>query len=180
MARNEDLSGIAWRMNFAYLFVLLIFAGLLSRLWYLQCIHGSYYLNLSTNNRTRTIRTTPPRGMLYDRDDRVLVRNRPSFNVALMLEDIEDPKAVIEELAQISGRELSDLEEALKKRSRPFEPQVVLSDINREELARIKAQSFKFPGVIITAVPTRLYPFQSLASHLLGYCLLYTSPSPRD
>ena len=146
--------------------------GLLGvRLWYLQCVYGAYYRDQSENNRTRTVRTAPPRGMVFDREDRVLVRNRPAFDIALMLEDTPNIDDSLRKIAELTNRDFDQLKKQFvsRPRGRHFEPQVVLADVTREELARVKVNSYRLPGVIVRAVPTREYPQGSLSAQLLGY-----------
>lgn len=156
----------------AVVLVICTLIGLLGvRLWYLQGINGAHFRDLSENNRTRTIRTIAPRGNIYARDDRLLVRNRPAYNIALMMEDVPDLDLVLSRLAEITGRDAKALREHLdsQKWHRPFEPKVVLADVGREELAKIKVNSYRLPGVIVEVTPTRSYPYHSTSAHILGY-----------
>ena len=141
------------------------------RLWYLQGVQGPYYRDLSENNRTRTIRTAAPRGTIYDREGRVLVRNRPAFDIALMVEDTPDVDIAVMRLAQIVDQSPNEVLDQFTtgRRSRPFEPKVVLSDVSRVDLARVKVNSHQLPGVIVATVPTRTYPNGELAAQLFGY-----------
>ena len=53
------------------------------RLFFLQVLQGDYYRTLSENNYTRTIVLRSPRGMLLDRNGKVLCRNRVSFSLVM-------------------------------------------------------------------------------------------------
>jgi len=149
--------------------VVLLLIGV--RLWYLQCFKGAYFRDLSENNRTRTIRTLAPRGTIYDRDGKILVRNRPAFSIALVTEDIPDIKKTLITIAEITGRDVKELEQRFEsqRKGSPFEPKVLLADVSREELARIRVNSYRLPGVTVNVVPTRLYPFEGIGAQLYGY-----------
>ena len=168
--KNEGVE-LGFRLTCIKMFACLALGLLGLRLWYLQGIYGPYYRDMSENNRTRTIRTSAPRGIIYDREGRILVRNRPAFDVALLLEDTPDVNETVTRLAHITGRDpeqvLRDFR-ARKKRT-PFEPSVVLPDVSREELAKVKVNSHLLPGVIVNTVPARAYPSESLAAQLFGY-----------
>ena len=74
--------------------IVLIFVIMLARMFQLQVLRGSEYETLANENRLERIETAPPRGVIYDRNDTILVRNRPSFEVApipefLPFDDIE-------------------------------------------------------------------------------------------
>ena len=144
---------------------------LIIRLWFLQVLSGSYYRDKSENNRVRAIRTEPARGVIYDRDGKILVRNRPSFNLELMLEDVSDVDQTLKDVSKIINRDQEKLISDFKSspRARRFEPQVALYDISHQDLARIEARSYSLPGVIVNSEPTRIYPHGSLASQILGY-----------
>lgn len=58
-----------------------IFSVLLFRLFYVQIVQGAYYKKLSNNNRTRTVLIPAPRGIIFDRLGRPLVRNVPVFEI---------------------------------------------------------------------------------------------------
>ncbi len=166
------------RLAVGALLVCVFFTLLGVRLWYLQVAQGAYYRDLSENNRTRTIRTVAPRGNIYDRDGRILVRNRPAFNVSLMLEDVPEMGQALKRLSNITNRPVEDLEVNLKRGTRryPFEPQVVMGDVSRVELARVKERNFDLPGVIVDILPARAYPHGDLAPHVLGYAREISKP----
>lgn len=159
------------RLVGASLVVCVAFSLLAVRLWYLQCINGSYYRDLSENNRTRTIRTVAPRGTIYDRENRILVNNRPAYNVELMLEDTPDVDSTLSRLGALTGDDPVSLKRSVfqRKTRRHFEPKIVLEDVDRAELARIKVNSYRLPGLIINPIPSRSYPYQSLGAQLFGY-----------
>lgn len=171
MSFNKRTVSPITRVHFARVLVTLLAGVLLVRLWYLQCLYGDYYRDKSENNRIRTIRTLAPRGSIYDRDGRVLVRNRPSYAVSLLREDAGNPEEVVREVARVVNR---DPEKVLQdfladKTSRRFEPKVILRDVSIEDLAKVKAQIFRYPSVLVESVPTRAYPYGDSASHLFGY-----------
>ena len=70
--------------------VFLTFCLLILRLWQLQGVEGENFRALSENNRLRLKRTPPLRGVIYDRRMRVMVDNRPAFNVVLVPEDVRN------------------------------------------------------------------------------------------
>lgn len=171
MAEKIDQNTFSNRLIYVYGFVSVMLFLLLVRLWYLQCIYGGYYRDQSENNRIRTVRTIPPRGVIYDRNAKILVSNRPAFDVALIMEDIQDINQLLKTLSEITGRDIEQLKKSLNtpNKGRHFEPRVVMADISWEELTKIKVNSYRLPGVIINSVPTRSYPGATIGAQLLGY-----------
>ncbi|MCC6933755.1 MAG: penicillin-binding protein 2 [Deltaproteobacteria bacterium] len=174
MARLGEIeSHYQLRIYGALVVAALLFALLLGRLWYLQIIKGEYFEDQSRNNRIRTIKLTGPRGGIYDREGRHLVQNRAQFSIALMLEDVVDLNSTLMMLAVVTGRPLeqikSELSASKKKKKRFFELQIVIPDASSDEVAKVKANGYRLPGVVVDVSPTRIYPNGALASQVLGY-----------
>ena len=159
------------RVNIALGLVCLCFFAIGLRLWYLQVLKGDYFRDKSENNRLRSVYIAPPRGLIYDRHNAILAKNRPAFNIELIAEDSPDPEATISRLAQILGRDRLELISQLKGQSKrgPVEPKIIVQDISRDMLARVVARKHELPGIAISVTPTRQYIHGDLAAHLLGY-----------
>ncbi|MFN8391643.1 MAG: penicillin-binding protein 2 [Bdellovibrionota bacterium] len=171
MGEKIEQSVFTRRIVAASTFLCLMFGLLIVRLWYLQVVYGAFFRDQSENNRVRTVRTVPPRGTIYDRNEHVLVRNRPAFDVALILEDTPNVNETLHTLSEITGREYAQLQKQLQSpgKGRHFEPRIVMADVSREELAKIKVNTYRLPGVIVNTVPARAYPGNTLSSQVLGY-----------
>lgn len=144
---------------------------LVARLWYLQVEQGAIFRDRSENNRLRTVHIPAARGLIVDRMGEVLVRNRPSFNVELVTEDCPNPKETLEALASIVGQDPEELNARLAKegKRRRFEPKIILRDVSRDVVAQVSAQQHRLPGIVVSAVPTRDYPYGELSAHVVGY-----------
>lgn len=70
--------------------VALAFAVLIGKLYQLQILQGATYQAQADENRFRFIEVPPPRGVIYDRNGEILARNRPSFVIAVVPEDLPD------------------------------------------------------------------------------------------
>jgi penicillin-binding protein 2 len=159
------------RIKGAAILVVFLISLLVIRLWYLQILKGSYFRNLSENNRIRSVYIQAPRGLIFDRNGELWASNRPAFNVELIKEDCPDEKKVlakIEEIVELPAGSLS-LNSPLSRRRRPFEPRVIMKDVSREVVAKIEARKAELPGVVIEATPTRDYLQGELGAHVTGY-----------
>ncbi len=151
--------------------VLVAFVVLLLRLLYLQIVMGEEYLTLSLNNRIRLQSIDPPRGLIYDRNDQVLVENRPSFDVAITLKDARPVEKTIAKLADyidIPSRELM-LKLSSSKGISAYKPILLQQDIGRDALAAIEAHKYDLPGIAINVKLARHYLNVKDAAHLIGY-----------
>ncbi len=161
------------RSRHPYLLIVLsvFFIFILSRLWYLQIIRGEEFSRLAQNNRIRIRRVPASRGMILDRNKKILVDNRPSFQVSLIPEDIDDVDRVVSRISSVLNLEGEELKSRVTRQNhrRPFYPVLIKKDIPRRELAIFETHKMDLPGMVIDAVPRRSYNYGSLASHLLGY-----------
>src|SRR5437660_10553601 len=102
-------------------------AAVSGRLYYLQVIKNSEFIELADRNRIRIRRVTAPRGLVFDRRHRPLVDTRPSFNAVLVPEDSPNPSKTIESLEQLLGQTgIADKLAAADDEGRPeYEPVTV-------------------------------------------------------
>jgi len=152
-------------------FVLIFFAGLIFRMWYLQVINGWKYRTRSENNRIHLQDIEPLRGVIFDRKGRLLVDNRAAYDLALIPEDIQDPLSLLKRLDELVG---IDVEETARKLQEgmhryPFKAIRVKRAISRDELAVIETHRFNLPGLRIMVSPQRYYLYQDFSAHVLGY-----------
>jgi penicillin-binding protein 2 len=101
--RSRDTSILA--MFLFRIAVVSTFLFMLGRLYFLQIVQGESYRQAADANRFDLIEVQAPRGVMYDRTGVILTRNRPSFEIALVPEDLpfDDPEtAENEELNKIT------------------------------------------------------------------------------
>jgi penicillin-binding protein 2 len=151
--------------------VFFIFLLIIIRLWDLQVIKSSEMKRFSENNRIRVVRLTAPRGIIFDRNGNRLVENRPGFDLTVVREDLKDIEALKESLLQRIEIAPDAIEEALRRGRRlpPYQSIKLKEDIGWEEVAAIESFRTDIPGIGLDVSPRRLYPYNGLASHLIGY-----------
>lgn len=161
----------AKQLKIAVLFVLVIFSILILRLWFLQIVNGSVYRDRSENNRIRLQSMAPFRGVIRDRSGKILVDNRPSYDLYVIPEEIHDTEVLLNRLAVLGNFEMASIREKLgcAANGYPFKPVCLKKDISREELAMLETRRFDLPGVMIKVRPQRHYFYGDLAAHVLGY-----------
>jgi penicillin-binding protein 2 len=158
------------RLQYFVFTAIVIFVIFFVRLWYLQVIKEQEFRLLSENNRIRLIKIPAVRGMIMDRTGRVMADNRPSFNVLVTPEDVDDLQGLTDSLAPVLNLSHEEIARTLTDRDRPpFQPVAIKKDVSWEELSFIKTHRLDLPGVEIRIVPIRTYPFDTVAAHVLGY-----------
>jgi len=155
----------------AMLIVLVVFGLLILRLWYLQILSGSAYRTKSEDNRFQLHDILPFRGVIYDRKGEMLVGNRPSYDLCVIPEGVQDREQLLKSLNRLIGIDPELAEQKLQQASPayPFRPVYLKRDMSRDELAVIETQRFNLSGVMIKVKPQRHYAWGMLASHVLGY-----------
>ena len=158
-------------------FILILFGSVLTRLFWLQLIQGSYYKELSDQNRIRLIAIPPIRGRLLDRNSKVLVSNRLSYSLSIQprLITAETWIKLRNDLSSLLNLSKESLDVAYKKGLREKSLRIILArDLTKENVLRFKEQELNLKGSQINEELVRSYPFGSLAAHSFGYTQLIT------
>ena len=90
--KTTDRDWYKQRLNGVILCVTAAFAILMVRLFHLQIISGEEFRRLSENNCIRIQNLEPARGLIFDRNGKLLVDNRPSFNLSIILKKLRGPQ----------------------------------------------------------------------------------------
>ena len=169
--KTADADWYRQRMFGVIICVLVAFAIILLRLIYLQVIKGEEFRLLSLNNRIRLHSIEPPRGLIYDRNGYVLVENRPSFDVNIILNDAGSVEKTINKLSAHLNVDPQELTSKLtsSKNFSAYKPIVLKQDIGRDALASIEAHKYELPGISINVRLLRHYLDLKNAAHLIGY-----------
>ncbi|KHK02018.1 penicillin-binding protein 2 [Desulfovibrio sp. TomC] len=152
--------------------VLGLFCLFTLRLWYLQVHKGGKFADLARDNQLRQVLIGSARGRIVDKNGVPLAVSEPSFALGLVREDCEDVDATLAKVSEWTGVDKHVLAETLKrgkKRVKPFEPLILITDLPFEALARVEANSILYPGLEIVIRQKRSYPTGALMSHVLGY-----------
>ncbi len=159
------------RRILAFTFLVIIaFATLILRLWYLQIIQYATYSDLSKNNRIRLVRIKSPRGIIYDKNMIPLVTNRPVFDASLIKEDISGKlKDVLKPVSGFLKMDPAQLKALVAQKHQPFQPIVLKHNLDFKEVAQLEEHQLELSGIMVQVSPGRSYPFGQLAAHLLGY-----------
>lgn len=158
---------------FVVTFVILIALGVLFlRLFYLQVIRYDELNAAAESNRTAIVPIVPNRGVIMDRNGVVLATNYSAYTLEITPSKVIAP--VEEVIEQLSG--IIDIQPRDKRRfkkqvdeSKSIDSVPIRNRLTDEEVARFAAQRHRFPGVEIRARLFRNYPYEQLASHVIGY-----------
>jgi penicillin-binding protein 2 len=154
--------------------IVIIFTGLTVRLWDLQLVNGGHYSDLAEQNRVLRLPVEAERGMIVDRNGKVLARNLPGFAVTVIPVDLPRAKqaALAQSLGVLIGREANDVSKAIdaQRVRNPYEPvKISLRPVARDVALLLTERGEMFPGVRVEAESIRWYEDAVLYSPLLGY-----------
>ena len=166
-----DSNWFRQRLNGAIFIVLAAFVVLIIRLFYLQAIGGEEYRRLSENNSIRLQSIDPPRGLIFDRKGELLVDNRPSFDLSIILKDANPLEPTLEKLSTYLKNPSTELISKIsnEKNKSPYHPILLKQDIGRDALAAIEVHKFDLPGAIVDVKARRHYANRLSGAHLIGY-----------
>jgi penicillin-binding protein 2 len=173
MAVAEDRRRITIRLVTLQVGAVVLFAALAIAFWFLQIVQNKKFEEMAENNHQRTLALRAPRGVLFDRNGKVLVENRHAYRISIVREHTKDMDRTIHLLSQVAGLDPADVTVTVNRhRGEPsYRPIVVVEDASLSQVAAITARrlDFELPDVVVEEVPTRQYPTDALAAHLFGY-----------
>ena len=142
------------------------------RLFNIQILEDKYKEGADSNAFLRKTQY-PPRGLIYDRNQNLLVYNKPAYDIMLILREIHDldtlslckdlsitPEYFVQRIAEIKDRR--------KNRGySSYTPQVFMTQLSAGDVATMQQSIYKYPGFYIQNRTLREYSYP-FAAHLLG------------
>jgi len=167
----EDRRRAGQRLTVLQYVITAVFSMLAVSFWVLQVVQHPKYEELAENNHQRTLALRAPRGLVFDRDGRVLIVNRGSYSISIVREHTKDMNRTIALLASVLGLDEASIHGIVDRHRREpvYRPITIVQDATLAQVAAVIARRLDFEsGVLVEQVPTRRYP-ETLAAHLFGY-----------
>jgi len=133
-------------------FAFLILSG---RTFLLQVVEGEKWTRLSKENCVKRVIIKAPRGIIYDRNGKELVSNRPAYSI------IAQDESGLKRIENILNSPITGLK---KEKNSP-----TVRDVPFELICKIEERKIEFPGINVSAEPLRKYLFPEILSHPIGY-----------
>ncbi|MEX2590231.1 MAG: penicillin-binding protein 2 [Chitinophagales bacterium] len=155
------------RKIFIQLFFLTVLVAFLAKLFYLQ-IYDDSYKDLASQNVIRKITLYPNRGLIYDREDRLIVQNDPVYDLYVIPQQVRSLDTL--KFCRLLSIEKEDFIKRMQKISAysRYRPSIFLKQLTAEDYTQFLEHNFDFPGFYGEIRTTRKYPHAS-AAHILGY-----------
>jgi len=168
----EDRRRATIRLTILHYAIIAIFSMLAVGFWVMQVVEHAKFEEMAENNHQRTLALRAPRGIVFDRDLKVLVENRRSYSVSIVREHTKDLNRTVRLLAAVLGIDESGVRLIVDRHRREptYRPITIIQDATLAQVAAIRARrlDFELPDIVVEQVPTRRYP-ETMAAHLFGY-----------
>ena len=153
-----------------YIFVLFVHLLLIGRFFKIQIIDNEIYLKRAKSNYVRALSTPAPRGLILDRNGKIIVDNYPTYIVYGIDAEIKNKNQNYSIISKATGIDTLTLINNYKNyfRSR-FLPTKIAKDLTIEQLSRLEENKNNLSGIIYEQFPERIYHPMVKATHVLGY-----------
>ena len=150
---------------------LIIFGGIVARLFSLQINDNKKYLTLSDKNRIREWKLPPTRGNIVDYFGNVIAGNLKVYQLHVIPEQVENFNYLISRLKAILQLSNTRVERIKKKKTqlKPWESLIISENLSWDEFSKINNYLYELAGVKPVMTISRDYPFSDIYTHVLGY-----------
>ena len=173
MKLNDHVQNLGARVGTIQILAFVLLTLLGARLYYLQIVKGEYYSERAENQRIRLIPIAAPRGAIFDRNGKLLVDSRPTYNVVLSNEGFKSIKVDdrVEDYSNGLGLDRQFVVERLNliKKQNEFEAMVLKENVGMQDITWVESHSLEFPELRVELQPQRFYPLGESLAHVLGY-----------
>jgi penicillin-binding protein 2 len=168
---DRELARFHGRLKAGAVFVALLAIALLMRTFYLQIMQHEHYIERAESNRISLVPAAPNRGLILDRNGRILAENYSAYTLEVTRSQIEDLDATLAEvgkLIEITPGQLRRFRRLLAE-SHEFETVPLKSKLTDEEVAILAANRYRLPGLDVKARLFRNYQAGPGMAHVLGF-----------
>ncbi|MFA8298679.1 MAG: penicillin-binding protein 2 [Hyphomicrobiales bacterium] len=153
--------------QYIIIFIFILFGVVfIAKLFFLQILDNTY--KLSANNAIRSTVQYPLRGLIYDRNGKLLVYNEAAYDLMVIPRQVKDIDT--NKFCQLLKIDTDDyirrMQKAIKFAS--YKSSIFISQISREDYAYIAENLYKYPGFFVQTRTLRKYPVP-IAAHTFGY-----------
>src|SRR5215813_1186802 len=142
----EDRRRAGMRLTALQYLITVVFSVLAVSFWVLQVVQHAKYEELAENNHQRTLALRAPRGLVFDRDGRVMVENRHSYSISIVREHTKDLNRTIRVLAAVLGLDEAGVRTIVDRhRKEPtYRPITIVQDATLAQVAAVSARRLDF------------------------------------
>ncbi len=150
---------------------MIIFVGIVARLFSLQINENKKYLTLSDKNRIREWKLPPTRGDIVDYFGNIIAGNLKVYQLHIIPEQVENFNYLLirlKNLLNLSEKKISKITK-LKSELKPWDSIIVSENLSWSQFVKINNYLYDLVGVKPVMTISRNYPFNEIYTHVLGY-----------
>ena len=150
---------------------IIIFTGIIARLFSLQVNENKKYLTLSDKNRIREWKLPPIRGDIVDYFGNIIAGNLKVYQLHIIPEQVENFNYLLTRLKTLLNLSDKKIEKIvkLKNKLKPWESIIVSENLSWSDFLKINNYLYDLVGVKPVMTISRNYPFSEVYTHILGY-----------
>ena len=150
---------------------LIVFTGIIARLFSLQITENKKYLTLSDKNRLREWRLPPVRGEFLDYFGNIIAGNLKVYQLHVIPEEVEDFKYLMTRLKKILNLNNNQFTKIIrqKNKQKPWETIIISKNLTWEQFTKVNYFLHDLVGAKPVLSVSRNYPFNDNYTHVLGY-----------
>ncbi|MGO9557475.1 MAG: penicillin-binding protein 2 [Acidimicrobiales bacterium] len=176
-ARRAETVRVGLRLTVMGVVVLGLFSIMIFRLWSLQVLNSSSARDQVISLTTRDVPITPPRGLIEARGGQVLVSNKVEPVVTLNRQIAATNPAVVQRLAVTLGMSLASVKAAINdEQDSIYQPVPIEVGVPDSVVVYLSEHKSMFPGVTVSNVAERQFPYGDLMAQTLGYVADISAP----
>lgn len=160
----ENIHG---RIRFIFVIVLLMFIAVIIKVFYIQVIDYKKLNDLADNLWSRNLPITSDRGLILDRNGKVLADNITTVSLVLIPNQIKNKEQVSRDLAAILNVKYEDMCKHVSKKTSIERVHPEGRQLSYEIAEKIN--NLNYDGVYLVKESKRYYPYKNMLSHVLGY-----------
>jgi len=166
----EDRRRLTLRLSILQYVITVLFSVLAVSFWVLQVVQHAKFEEMAENNHQRTLALRAPRGLVLDRNEKILVENRHAYSISIDRERTKDLNRTVRVVSAVLGLDEKGLRTIVDRHRREptYRPIVVVQDATLAQVSAVKARKLELPDVLVEEMPTRRYP-ETMGAHLFGY-----------
>ena len=176
---GQKLFTINRRMFIIGVAKVIVFTGIIGRLFTLQISNNKKYLTLSDKNRLREWRLPPVRGEFIDFFGKTIAGNLETYQLHVIPEEVENFKYLMVRLRKILSLNNREFQKIIsqKKKQKPWETLIISKNLSWEQFAKVNHFLYDLVGAKPFLSVSRNYPYNENYTHILGYV---SEPSEND
>ena len=150
---------------------IIVFTGIVARLFSLQITENKKYLTLSDKNRLREWRLPPVRGEFLDYFENIIAGNIKVYQLHVVPEEVENFKYLMVRLKEILSLSDNEFKKIIKQKNKqkPWETLIISKNLTWEQFTKVNYFLHDLTGAKPVLSVSRNYPFSDNYTHVLGY-----------